>query len=211
METATTAAAPVMGTAISRSVALGLVAVLLGGCGADHTVSSTRRSPATATASPGGLAFLPAQSAPATWLKASIPVGATLYYPQGWQTVGGDRGTATAVLRDAEHHITGYLNVTPRQGQETLADWASFRPRHNGEEGERFVRREATARDVRFRDGKGTCVRDTYTTTSATTYTEIACLVRGRRATSAIIAAAESRTWTEVSPLLYRAIAAFRT
>jgi hypothetical protein len=142
---------------------------------------------------------------------ARISGGAVLYYPPGWRLAHGDAGTATAVLVDARQRIVGYLNLTPRQGSETPADWASFRISHNMGEGERDVTREETAYGVRFRTGTGTCVRDSYTTVSRARFIELACLVSGARATTVIVGAAPPRSWTLLSPLLYRAISALVT
>ena len=77
------------------------------------------------------------------------------------------------------HRIDGYLNATPRQGTETLADWSRFRPEHNQDEGDRGLRFLAATTTARFRSGRGACVIDTYTTSKAS-YHEIACLVSGR-------------------------------
>jgi hypothetical protein len=115
------------------------------------------------------------------------------------------------VLLDAHRRIVGYLNLTPRQGNETQADWAGFRLSHNMKEGERNVQGEGTAHGVRFRGATGTCVRDSYTTASRAHYTELACLVTGSRATSVIVGAAAPQAWTRAAPILYRAIAALVT
>jgi len=92
-----------------------------------------------------------------------------------------------ALLRDG-HRIGGYLNVTPEQGTETLANWSHFRPKHNLGEGDRSVRLNASSTGLRFRTGRGSCVIDTYTTSKAT-YREIACLVSGPRSTAVVVAA----------------------
>jgi hypothetical protein len=54
-------------------------------------------------------------------------------------------------------------------------------------------------------------VRDSYTTVTHARYVEIACLVAGQRATSVIVGAAPPNAWSQVSPLLERAISAFET
>jgi hypothetical protein len=148
--------------------------------------------------------------APASWHPVSIPDGATLFYPNGWQRARGDPGTATAVIYGAGRHIDGYLNVTPRQGNETLANWASFRVAHNSDEGDRAVKRLDAARGLRFRNGHGSCVRDSYTTSSGAPYVELACIVTGTRATSVIVGAAPPEAWQRFSPLIEQAISAFQ-
>jgi hypothetical protein len=133
-----------------------------------------------------------------------------MYVPPGWQRERSDAGSATAALRDSHQHIVGYLNVTPRQGDENVATWASFRVHHNAEEGDREVHSEGSAQRLRFRSGRGACVRDHYTTTTSNHYIEIACLVAGpQRGSSVIVAAASPQAWPTLSPLLERSISAF--
>ncbi len=132
-----------------------------------------------------------------------------LSYPPGWHPLAGDRGTATAALRNGAGGFIGYLNVTPRQGAETLASWSSFRVRHNAAEGDRDVALQAAAGNLRFRGGHGACVRDAYTTQTGSRFIELACLVQGAHAAAVILGAAPPPDWAQVAPLLERAIAAF--
>jgi hypothetical protein len=208
-----------MGTAISRpSAALGacLAAALIGcGTSGSRTGATTSATPAAAASrggsGEGGFSFLRPTPAPSSWREAKLADGATLFYPAGWRLTTGDEGTATAVTLDSRGDIAGYLNVTPQQGSETLADWTSFRVKHNIEEGEREVRREAAGSGLRFRTGRGTCVRDSYTTTTRARYVELACLVEGSATATVIVAAAPPREWSRVSSTLQRAIAALIT
>ena len=140
-----------------------------------------------------------------------IPNGATVAYPPGWRRVHGDPGTATVALVGSDHRFLGYLNLTPRQGAETLRNWGRFRVEHNAEEGERNGRALAVGTGLRFRTGAGSCVRDSYTTTTGTQYIELACLVVGPRASSVIVGASPPRSWPQLSPLLERAIAGMTT
>jgi hypothetical protein len=132
-------------------------------------------------------------------------------YPPGWHTVGGDRGTASAALLDGHGHYLGYLNLTPRQGAETLASWPTFRLSHNVAEGDRAVKFDAAAGDLLFRTGRGTCVRDAYTTSANTRYVEIACLVAGSYATSVVVGAASREHWTQERSAIEQAISALVT
>jgi hypothetical protein len=132
-----------------------------------------------------------------------------LAYPASWHRVRADPGAASAAIVDRSSGlIVQYLNATPQQGDETLANWASFRPAHNAEEGDAHVQVLAAARDLRFLDGRGSCVIDRYQTT-LTRYQEIACLVRGPAEGAVIIAAAEAGQWSRDAPLLERAVSAF--
>jgi hypothetical protein len=121
-----------------------------------------------------------------------------------------DPDTASFALLDPHRAIVAYLNATPRQGNESLANWPSFRVHHNTEEGSRDVRTLAAARDLRFRSGPGSCVIDQYRT-SARSYREIACLVagRGRAGATVIVAAATPALWAREAPVIERAISAF--
>jgi hypothetical protein len=104
--------------------------------------------------------------------------------------------------------IEGFLNATPRQGNETLADWSHFRPQHNQDEGDRDLRLLAATTSARFRSGRGACVIDTYTTSKAS-YREIACLVTGPSTSAVVVAAAPKALWDQQAPKLERAVSSF--
>jgi hypothetical protein len=127
-------------------------------------------------------------------------------YPPGWRPIRGDPGTATVALFGARHRYLGYLNLTPRQGAETLANWGHFRVDHNADEGDRNVKTVAVALNRSFRDATGSCVEDTYVTAGDERYVELACLLRGRRTSVVIVGASPPDTWTRIEPLLQRAI-----
>ena len=75
---------------------------------------------------------------------------------RAWRLIKTDPGTVTAATRRHGGQIVGYLNITPQGGDETLANWASFRPAHNREEGDREPRRRwPQPRGLRFRNGHG--------------------------------------------------------
>jgi hypothetical protein len=117
-------------------------------------------------------------SPPAGWHVARTPDGAALAFPPGWTAIRTDPGTASVALRGTGGRIIDYLNVTPKQGAETLANWSQFRPQKNRAEGARNVRLRAATSGPHFRSARGACVIDAYTT-SVATYQEIACLVSG--------------------------------
>jgi hypothetical protein len=98
-------------------------------------------------------------------------------------------------------------NSTSQAGGETLANWPTFRPAHNGEEGDRDVVRDAPGVGLRLRSGTGSCVIDHYATTSARCK-EIACIVLGPRAKTVVVAAARPADWTRFAPSLERAVRA---
>jgi hypothetical protein len=157
-------------------------------------------------------------SAPFAWLHPSPPPtgwkiartagGATFGYPPGWRAIKTDPGTASVALLSSAGRIDGFLNATPKQGGETLANWSRFRPQHNSGEGDRHERIVASTTDARFRAGHGSCVIDTYTTSKAT-YREIACLVAGERSTAVMVAAAPNALWDRQAATLERAVSTF--
>jgi hypothetical protein len=138
-----------------------------------------------------------------------LPSGnASLAYPPDWNLIKTDPGTVTAA-RKAGGQIVGYLNITPQSGDETLANWASFRPAHNRQEGDHDLVALASATGLRFRNGQGSCVKDEYATSSNAHYTEIACIVRGHAATTVIVGAAPPGWWSRFSLTIERALSSF--
>ena len=206
--------------ATSRTLRVGLVALATAasGCGGSTGAAPSAAVPgATRQASPApgaarsAFAWLRPAPAPAGWLSVRLATGATMAYPPGWHEIPGDADTASAALLDGRGRYLGYLNLTPRQGAETPTGWPSFRLRHNAAEGNRDVRLAAAAGGLRFRTGRGTCVRDAYTTSTNTRYVEIACLVAGKDASSVVIGAAPSEHWTQERFVIERAISALTT
>ena len=156
----------------------------------------------------GPFAWLRPAPPPAGWKVARIPRGPALAYPPGWKPITTDPGTATVALLGGGERIDGYLNATPKQGSETLANWSHFRVDHNREEGSRQVRLVASANDLRFGSGRGSCVIDSYTTSKAA-YREIACLVAGPSSTGVVVAAAPAELWHDRAATLHRAVSSF--
>jgi hypothetical protein len=203
----------------STAVRLSALALVAGGCGANTSVAAPDRSaPATSisqTVAPGGagdgFSWLSLSRPPRNWPVVRIANGATMSYPAGWRRMKGDAGTATAVLQSADHDFIGYLNLTPHQGDESLRNWAAFRLGHNAEEGDRAVKALNAGANLRFRAGRGSCIRDAYTTATHARYIELACLVTGPRATTVIVGAAPPQQWARMSPLIERSISGLTT
>lgn len=193
--------------------ALALVAALVALAGtslAFDPSSGTRHQPAPDRAS--AFSWLRPRALAPTWQALPLPGSpARLPLPPGWRAADGDPGTRTAELRGAGGAIAGYLNATPRQGEESLANWTQFRIDHNREEGDRDVRLRASADNLRFAAAVGSCVLDTYRTVSGRRYREIACLVAGHTAATVIVAAATPSRWSGEAADLRRAVGAFTT
>jgi hypothetical protein len=153
-------------------------------------------------------AWLHPAAPPAGWKVAAIPSGATLAYPPGWQPVKTDAGTASVALLGGGDRFDGFLNATPKSGTETAANWSRFRPDHNRGEGNRDVHLLASAENLTFRSGRGSCVIDVYTT-SKTTFREIACLVSGPDSAAVVVAAAPNAGWEHRAHTLEQAISSF--
>ena len=184
------------------AVAVLLLGAIASGCG------SSGRAPRRA-GDPSAFAWLRPAPAPSAWPLARLSGTVAMAYPPSWHRIESDPGTVSAALVVARTgFITEYLNATPKQANETLQNWASFRTAHNQEEGDRHEQVLAAARDLRFRDGRGSCVIDRYRTTR-TSYEEIACLVQAPTRETVVVAAALASTWAQDSPALERAVSAF--
>src|SRR5947209_4595230 len=218
----TTTAAPATGTATFRRVRaatgspagrlrwrtralVGALAVALAGCGSNaqpNPSSITHRNP---------FSWLVPGPVPADWQVATTANGAQLAYPSGWTRIHGDPGTATVALLGSGDQILGYLNITPRQGAETLANYAHLRVDHNGDEGDSAITTLTAVTKHRFGEGRASCVQDSYATRTGARYVELACLLAGPRASVVVVGAAPPQQWPHVSPLLQRAIATTTT
>lgn len=187
---------------------LGVAALALAGAAALAACGSSEDelSGPPAPTRPAAFAWVHPRPVAPGWRTTPLPSGsATLAYPPGWRLTRTDPGTVTAARRSGGR-IVGYLNITPQQGSETLANWASFRPAHNREEGDTDLVPVAFAGGLRLTGGRGSCVVDSYRTGSDRPYTEIACIVRGSSGTSVIVGAAPPDRWNRASPQLQRAI-----
>jgi hypothetical protein len=186
-----------------------VAALALTGAAALAACGSSESSGPSAPANPAAFAWVHPAPVPSGWRTRPLPSGsATLAYPPRWRLTTTDPGTVTAAVK-AVGRIVGYLNITPQSGEETLANWASFRPAHNREEGDHDLVPIASAAGLRFRNGRGSCVKDDYATSSNARYTEIACIVRGPATTTVIVGATPPALWNRFSPAIERAISSF--
>ena len=183
------------------AIATGAVVLTLGIASCGGGQSSHRHSS-------GPFAWLRPASAPHRWHIARTATGLALSYPPGYRPIKTDPGTASFALLGRGGATTAYLNATPKQSTETLANWSRFRPAHNRDEGIRDVRVLASSGDLTFRSGLGSCVIDTYTTSKAR-YREIACLVSGTRSGGVVVAAAQAGQWNRYAATLQRAVSSF--
>jgi hypothetical protein len=155
--------------------------------------------------------WLRAVPAAKTWTSATIASGgATLSYPSNWRPIPGDVGTVTAALRDSRGMYRGYLNVTPRQGAERLAGWATFRAERNTQEGDRRTRVVAAAENLRLGSARGSCVVDDYLSrVGSHPYREMACIFTGSRYTNVFVGATLVSDWPTLGRVVERAASVF--
>ena|SRR5579859_137722 len=176
---------------------------------------SGRGASGTAQPSGAGLAgfawFRPA-AAPASWSRTTLPGrGATLSYPNTLSPMHGDRGTVTVGRDSRSGAVLVYLNVTPRQGDETLRTWPSSRLEHLREDGESAVGVDGVSPSLNFRGGQGRCVIDHYTTDiHSNHYQEIACFVQGPHTASVLVAATSAGMWRTYQPLLDQVVSSYQ-
>jgi hypothetical protein len=197
-------------TATSSRIVLAIVAALaLAGAAALAVTGSLAPGATTPT---GAFDWLRPSAPPRAWHTHRLPAGpARLAFPRGWHSIESDPGTRSAAATGGSGRIRGYLNATPQQGSETLANWSTFRPDHNRDEGDVNVKLVASATNLAFRDGHGSCVIDDYTSSTGHRYREIACIVAGVDATTVVVGAAPPRDWHRERPALERSISAFET
>ena len=206
-----------MATARSSRLALTIVASLasaaaLAACGSGYKPATSGPGSPAAANRPQAFAWLRPSATPPSWHTSRLPDGAArMAYPLRWRSIRSDPGTVSAATRAESGAIRGYLNATPQQGAETLGSWSTFRVDHNGDEGDVDVRLVASATNLRFRHAHGSCVIDTYSSSTGHRYREIACIVAGASATTVVVGAAAPAQWARHGPAIERAISSFIT
>ena len=204
----------------AAALAAALSLVLLG-CTSGHSssghaslgqASPGQTAPGHAPAGPAGFTWFRPGSPPAAWLRASLPgQRAALFYPNSLRPMPGDHGTVTVGRNSRSGTVLVYLNVTPRQGDETLRDWPGFRLAHLRDDGTTGVHLDSVSPSLHFHGGQGRCVIDTYTTKiHSNHYQEIACFVQGTHAASVLVAATSTGTWRAYQPLLDRVVSTYQ-
>ncbi len=113
-------------------------------------------------------------------------------------------------LRNSAGTYLGYLNVTPRQGPETLQDWAAFRLAHLRGDDAVAVHKDAMVQSVRTETTVRSCVIDDYVTTvDHHRFHEVACYVTSGSVGSVVVAATPSGDPAHVWNQLERSVAAY--
>jgi hypothetical protein len=151
-----------------------------------------------------------ATPAPSSWERRALSSGGGILSSPATFVNGNDRDGISRQREDRHGTILVYLNVTPKQGPESLRNWPSYRlGLVRGES--KDVHEDGHAFGLHFRGGTGSCVLDDYRTSVKNHhYREIACFVRGRTSSSVLVAAALQSQWTRAVPTLERAVDAYR-
>jgi hypothetical protein len=179
-----------------------VVALALAGCGA-----------ANPSPQAGPFGWFTADPPPTGWHQVELPAHqAVLAYPPTAHPIEADPGTVAAATVTPTGDFVAYLNATPKQGDESLANWSKFRIDHHDQESERSVTLTAAVTGIAFPGGIGSCVQDDYTTPIGSHhYREIACLVSGAHGDSVIVAATLAADWPREHALLEQAVNSYVT
>ncbi|MCX6500743.1 MAG: hypothetical protein NTU93_18420 [Arthrobacter sp.] len=122
-----------------------------------------------------------------------------------------DTGSVSAEIRAPNGDLQVYLNATPRQGDESQANWPQFRLDHLTGEHAASVTRTASRDGMAFRGGTGSCVADSYVTSiGGHEYRELACLVAGTRGSSVLVVATPAESWDRYKPLLQQVVDSYQ-
>lgn len=197
---------PGPGRGLLFGVPAALAALALSACG-----SPAGNQTAAPASGPTPFAWFRSGPAPAGWQPLELPdTTAVLAIPPDAAPVPGDPGSVSATVTAPDGDLQIYLNATPQQGDESLANWPEFRLAHLRGENAASASRLQYRAGMGFRGGTGSCVEDTYVTRiGAHKYREIACLVAGTRGSSVLVVATPADSWDRFSPVLQQAVDAY--
>jgi hypothetical protein len=173
--------------------------------------ATTSHTGSADSATLGSFGWLASSAPPVTWARLTGPSGlGTLFSPPGFRTLDGDPGTLSVTLVNSAGTYLGYINVTARQGSETLHDWAAFRLTHLRDDDAVSVHQDAVVQSVRTTRTVRSCVIDDYVTTVGHhPFHEVACYVTSGSVGSVVVAATPSGDPAHVWTQLERSVAAY--
>jgi hypothetical protein len=200
------------GGAAATAALTAALSLALFGCASSSPGSTAGSGGAAPAAAPAGFGWFHPGPAPGAWLRASLSgQRATLSYPGSLRPQHGDPGTVTVGSTARSGAVLVYLNVTLKQGDETLHNWPDFRMEHLREDGQSAVHLDGVSGPLSFRGGHGRCVIDNYTTDEHHNhYNEIACIVQGAHATSVLVAATSTAAWQANRALLEKVVSSYQ-
>jgi hypothetical protein len=184
-----------------------LAVALLSTHGSDAAPRAERGASGTVASGRAAFSWLVPHPAPSGWPGVTLSSGgATLFHPPGWKPIPGDNGTVSVALRSAGGLYLGYLNVTPKEGEERIAGWPAFRVARNRDEGDTDVREIAATEGLHFGDSRVSCVIDDYRSrVGSHDYRELACILEGPQAANVFVGASMRSDWRTLGPVLDRA------
>ena len=158
----------------------------------------------------GSFAWLRPTSVPANWDRVSPPGGAAvLSYPPSFGQVRSDPGAVSVAVGNGPRYLA-YLNVTPRQGRESLRSFATLRVNLIGADHDSNVHLEGSLEGVPLHPGRASAVADDYITrVGRSHYREISVFVVGQHGSWVIVGAALNSEFVRFQSDLQQAIAAF--
>lgn len=176
--------------------------------GPSETMPSGTMPSGTTPSGTTPFAWFVAGPVPAGWTTMELPDGtAVLAIPPEATPLQGDPGSVSAGVAAPDGDLLVYLNATPGQGEESLANWPRFRLDHLTGEHAASATMLSARTGMAFRGGSGSCVDDSYVTSvGAHRYREIACFVTGTKGSSVLVAAAIADGWDLYRPLLEQAV-----
>ena len=200
------------GAAAAAAALTAALSLALLGCASSTPGSATGSAGAAPAATAAGFGWFHPGPAPGAWLRASLTgQSATVSYPSSLRPQHSDPGTVTVGSTARSGAVLLYLNVTPKQGDETLHNWPDFRLEHLREDGQSVVHLDGVSGPLGFRGGHGRCVMDNYTTDiHHNHYNEIACIVQGTHATSVLVAATSTAVWQANRALLEKVVSSYQ-
>ena len=205
-----TSSAVLAAAAYGIAVAVGSAHPTSGPAAQGATASSLGHATGPASL-PGPFAWLASTAPPTTWARLTLPAGlGSLSLPPGFRAVPGDPGTASFAVLGSDGTYLGYLNVTPRQGDERLADWAAFRLAHLRGDETISATQDGSVQSVQTANTMRSCVTDDYVTeVGHHHFHEVACLVMTTSAASVVVAATPSGDPAHLWAQVERAVAAY--
>jgi hypothetical protein len=180
-----------------------------------QTTKTTKTTPAhpgsAGPATLGSFGWLASTTPPVTWARLTVPAGlGILSSPPGFRTIDGDPGTLSVGLLNPAGTYLGYLNVTPRQGPETLQNWATFRTTHLLGDDAVSVHEDAMVQSVPTSTAIRSCITDDYVATVGHNhFHEVACYVMNGTVGSVVVAATPTGDPAHLWTQLERAVAAY--
>jgi hypothetical protein len=148
---------------------------------------------------PGPFAWLRPSAAPADWKIARLPSRkAQLAYPPRWGRYGPTRARFPRCCWDGTTASAATSTQRPSPAPRCSSTGPAFALPTTTKRATRRRSRRLGGRAA-IRSGNGACVIDHCASTSAR-YKEIACIVRGTRATTVVVAAARPADRTRLAP-----------